>query len=186
MSTVKPKDTTLSAIQAEISELEIEAAKHDDADDVFPEDAIRLAKLRKEAAKHIRTKLQPVNKYIITNFLNKDMASILASTETVEHIETKFAERNALIADLTHLGIKYTDNIDNTQLQALIATIKACNCVLTHLGINYTDNIDNTQLQALIDTIEKITNPNKTIGGRKSKKRKRRRKSKKKKTRKHY
>ncbi len=161
MSTVvEPKDMTLPDIKAEIRKLEIEAAEHDDADDVFPEDAIRLDELRKEEKNRTMTELQAVNKHIIENFLNNNMASILASTETVELIRKKFAERNALIADLTRLGAVYTDTIDNTKLQALL----------------------NTKLQALLDTIE---NPNKPTGGRKSKKRKRRRKRKSKKTIKH-
>ena len=57
MATVKLKDMKLSDIQAEISELEKKAAEHDDVDDVFPEDAIRLDELRKEEKNRTRTKL---------------------------------------------------------------------------------------------------------------------------------
>jgi hypothetical protein len=158
---VDPEDMTISAIKAEISELKTRVATWEDDDDHDMRVEIRLEEL--EQAVNNMTELQAVNKYIIENFLNNNMAAILASTETVELIRQKFAERNALIADLTRVGVVYTDTIDNTKLQALL----------------------NTELQALLDTIEKIENPNKPTGGRKSKKRKRRRKRKSKKTIKH-
>jgi len=94
----------------------------------------------------------------------------------------------------TYFTNKYFDNkkYTNKKIEANITTIEediakrnALIADLTRLGIEYTDNIDNTKLQALLDTIEKIKNPNKTTGGRKSKKRKRRRKRKSKKTIKH-